>query len=489
MSIHLSKMILVFVAKVMRGLANILLAMIVAHTIGPKGTGDYFLAVTCVLLVSQVAQFGLHQAAIKYFPSLICAGEKEGVVTMFLVMVILTLFFSSIIAIFVYVYGQWLGAVLFHKAQVGQLLRILAPVIVAWALIRFIVSSWQALGDMKGVAIYENIILPYLLIGGSIFIMLSHGTELELAWATSAVYFSVAVMLVARTPRVIFLGIDESRRKSVFRITALPVPLAEILRFAFPVLAIGIMQQLVVWTDTLMMGIFRTSSEVGIYAAAVRVALVPTLLLYVINTVYAPRISEYCARAEWSNLKDEYKQIVFFMGVITTPIFYCMMLGASWLMRGFGAEFVEGRNILVILLAGQFINVLTGPAGYLMILSGKEKIEGLNIAAMVAVNIFLNVILIPIVGGIGAAVGTAISLALVNIVRAYQNRKVAGVPWFDRRCRKTAMAFLPVIGVGGFFLYLGSASHALIASIVGSLIYVILVGHSARVWARWNIIR
>ena len=69
-----------------------------------------------------------------------------------------------------------------------------------------------------------------------------------------------------------------------------------------------------------------------------------------------------------------------------------------------------------LLLLGQAVNVLTGSVGFLLAMTGRER--QLRNAVLISgpCSILLAILLIPIYGIEGAAVSTAIGLALQNIL-------------------------------------------------------------------------
>ena len=78
---------------------------------------------------------------------------------------------------------------------------------------------------------------------------------------------------------------------------------------------------------------------------------------------------------------------------------------------------------LVILAAGQAVNVFTGPVGYLLMMTGRESLMRNTIMGSTLLNVALNAALIPSLGAIGAAVATATSLAVMNICSAVLVRR------------------------------------------------------------------
>jgi len=92
----------------------------------------------------------------------------------------------------------------------------------------------------------------------------------------------------------------------------------------------------------------------------------------------------------------------------------------------------------VILSIGQFINVVTGSVGYLLIMCGCERLVRNNQLFCTVVVISLNLILIPGMGAMGAAIATAITLALQNlisVVQAWLALKIITIPFLPSKLK------------------------------------------------------
>ena len=81
----------------------------------------------------------------------------------------------------------------------------------------------------------------------------------------------------------------------------------------------------------------------------------------------------------------------------------------------FGNEFIVGKTALLILLFGQIINILCGSVGYILMMTNKQEILRNIIIFSAFLNIILNILLIPKYGINGAAISSAISVAVWNI--------------------------------------------------------------------------
>jgi O-antigen/teichoic acid export membrane protein len=100
---------------------------------------------------------------------------------------------------------------------------------------------------------------------------------------------------------------------------------------------------------------------------------------------------------------------------VSVPILFCIIIFSTYLLSFFGSDYIIAKNALIILASSQLFNSISGPSAIFLNMTGRQK--SLNIILIIAllINVTLNVILIPILGMIGAALSTAISLILWKI--------------------------------------------------------------------------
>jgi O-antigen/teichoic acid export membrane protein len=84
-------------------------------------------------------------------------------------------------------------------------------------------------------------------------------------------------------------------------------------------------------------------------------------------------------------------------------------------MRIFGAEFVTGASVLSILAIGQSVNVITGPAGNVLMMCGHERVVRNVLLASAMICLIANLILIPRMGAVGAAMANSATVTFENL--------------------------------------------------------------------------
>jgi O-antigen/teichoic acid export membrane protein len=106
------------------------------------------------------------------------------------------------------------------------------------------------------------------------------------------------------------------------------------------------------------------------------------------------------------------------MAVAASPLLALFVLAPHFVMNLFGPRFAEGGPALAVLAIGQFINVVTGSVGWILIMCGYERLLRNNLAVCAAMCVGLNLLLVPRFGYLGAAVATAVTLLVQMLVAA-----------------------------------------------------------------------
>lgn len=188
------------------------------------------------------------------------------------------------------------------------------------------------------------------------------------------------------------------------------------LKEAIPMLLISSMYLINNETDTLMLGVLTSSTSVGIYAIANRGASLMNFILSVFNVAIAPTIASLYAAGEKKKLQKLVKQSANMVFLSSLPIALVLIVFGQWFLGMFGQEFIQGQAVLNILCIGKLINASTGAVALLLNMTGYQKYTFIGVAVSAILNIILNATFIPYWGAEGAAIATAISTVIWNIL-------------------------------------------------------------------------
>jgi O-antigen/teichoic acid export membrane protein len=174
------------------------------------------------------------------------------------------------------------------------------------------------------------------------------------------------------------------------------------------------LQQILSYFDSVMVGSLLSESQAGIYSTAVKLSILTSFIIFSVNAVSASRFSElfYSKRLnELLSLAKKSSTMIFWCSL---PILVGLAVFGKPLLNIFGAEFVSGYGVMIVLVLSEFINAIGGSNNTYLNMTGSHKeIRNIMILAVV-VNIVLNMILIPSMGLYGAAVSRLISVTLWN---------------------------------------------------------------------------
>jgi O-antigen/teichoic acid export membrane protein len=186
-------------------------------------------------------------------------------------------------------------------------------------------------------------------------------------------------------------------------------------RIALPLTLMGGSHMILKHTDTLMIGLLLNAQQVGIYSAALKTAAWVPFILMAVNAMAAPLIATLYAQNDQVGLQELVSMIARWMFYPALGMAIAIMFFSRPILELFGAEFVAAQGTLIVLMLGQLVNVGAGSVGYLMTMTNYQNQAAGVMAVSALVNVILNVVGIHFFGILGAAIATALSMALWNI--------------------------------------------------------------------------
>lgn len=386
-----------FAAFVFMGITGIVLNLVIGRFYGPSVLGIFNQVFSIYIVLSQFAVLGLWLSVLRYV-----AEFSEDQKT-------LSLIYSS---------AMILGASIAAAVSFGSLAG------VGWI---------EALFDSRGVARAWPLVLPgfwcYSL--NKVLMAVLNGRRDMGVFAGVQIfrYASMLILLCAMTA----IHVDTVWLPSVIAWPEIPIFLALIWRFrsyitCFPLSELkewfkrhisfgvksfmsGTLAELNTRVDVIMLGIFTTDANVGIYSMAAMMAEGMAQLSTVVRDNVNPLITRYIASKDWEKLAlvtGKYKRYFYlFMGAVALaavgafPHVVAFLTGKAVFGKGWG---VFGILALGIVSAAGYLplNMILAQAGYPGFYT---MFKGMTVLT----NISLNAVLIPVYGLYGAAAATALT--------------------------------------------------------------------------------
>jgi O-antigen/teichoic acid export membrane protein len=390
--------------RLLRTASSFALNVMLGRMLGADGIGLYFLAYAVVRIGSVIAQFGLSRAVLR-FTAANAAGAEWGRVEG-LYRWALTI--SSVLAIATIAVVFWQAgrvAALFSEPSLALPLRYMSLGILPWALVSLQAQFLLGLQKTRDALLVEGVAIPLI----SLPLLAVLGSRLGLVGAS--VSFAAAAVLALMLGRVLWLRATRSRETRPDRFDT-----RVLLRTSLPLFWMDLTSVVIGMTDTLILGVWRDATEVGVYNVARRVAVLTSAMLTAVNVVVAPKFAGMYQRGELAAISRLARRSAKLVTAAALPYLLAVVLVPHWILGVFGREFAAGSTALVLLAFGQFVSAATGSVGYLLIMTGHEKAMRNNTVVAAALNVVLQLALIPSFGFVGAAAATMISSVVSNLV-------------------------------------------------------------------------
>jgi O-antigen/teichoic acid export membrane protein len=267
----------------------------------------------------------------------------------------------------------------------------------------------------------EFIIQPLLFIIAFASSMVLLGERLNLTWVMGLRFLSVmlaynigAAMLQKELPKQIKQDLPKYE-VDVWVKSALPFVLA------------ALMMILNNKASILMLGAVKGAEEVALYVVASRGADLLIFALGVVNLSTGPNFARLHAQGNLPKLQQLVTQSARAIFFLTLPLALGLIAFGHWFLLLFGPEFTQSYPVLVTLSIGQIINAFTGSVALLLSMTGHERDTLIGRSIGAALNIIFNACLVPHWGAEGAAISTAISTAIWNIILLFAVYKRLGI--------------------------------------------------------------
>lgn len=419
-----------------------LVQIAVARLLGPEGFGIYAIGWTVLRIFGSLAQVGLNSGVIRY-ASMHRMDDSPRLKGVLLQAIGFACLAGILLAGIMYGVSSWLADVVFKKPELAGMLKMFAVGIPLMAVLMVAAAGTRVSQRMQYSVYAQDLLRPALNLGLVLLFYLL-GWRLFGATLACVVSFGVSLVVAVYYLNLLFPQVLSGEVRPVFQTK-------ELLLFSMPLLLVGFLSMLIMWTDTLMLGYFKTASEVGVYRAAAQVALLLTMGLAAINSIFAPMIAELHHQKLFQTLCELFKVSAKWSFYLTIPFFLLILFCAHELLETiYGKSYVAGAVSLTILSTAQLVNVMTGSVGNLLIMSGHQRVWVANTLGMAIMNIVLNRLLIPQFGINGAAIATGVSIAGLFVLGLAETRLILNMSPHDRRYLKGVVAalFSATVGLG-----------------------------------------
>ncbi len=407
----------VFVGSVVGRVLSFLYHALLARFLGAREYGVFVLGLALFNFAGVLADLGLREGIGRDMASALGRGDREMAKATIRGGSLLALGVSLVAAVGLLAIRPW-AAFSFKATELGWILSLFAPALPFATVGAIFLSALQALRRVAALSVVQYLLDPTLRI--ATFVGLTFVGWQLFAAVASHLLASVAIAVVAVLWLSSSVPLGSPARSRGFRPRHL-------IAFSLPLLITHVVGFVLQWTDTLLLGYYLTAREVGVYAAAGRLAGLGGMFLTAVSTIFAPKIYALYGQGDLAEVGRLYQRSTRWIVMLAVPLFLYTALNAQFLLALFGPEFVKGVPALLTLAAATLVMTGTGPVGDMILMTGRSKVVLYAATAYGALGLWLNVYMVPRWGLLGAALATGLTLALSNLANVFLAWRFTGL--------------------------------------------------------------
>ena len=374
----------------------------VARAFGASGVGQFGLAVSTLTIASTLTLVGLDYILIRTVAGDMHSGRRDlarGAVRSATVFVGVG---AALMAVFLLAGGIPLLTAVTGAREDTTVLRWAAIVVVPLALTRVMSSALRGSGKVltaqaidgtlsTGISCVLLAVLGVLGLARQVTVLaLVYGTGITLAVALGWAFYGRSVRAWPPPARV---------------------PVLPMLRSGWRILIVVLTGFFTDWYVLVSLAAHFSTVEVGQYRTAWQFANIFTVIITAFDAVAGPRIATAHRAGDTARIYAMWRQAIAIMLFLSVPLLLLALISPGSLLGLFGHQFTPAAPALRVLALGQLINIVTGPVGAVLIMTGRDRWSLVNALGGVVVLVASSLWLIPRYGPLGAAWATAAALA------------------------------------------------------------------------------
>lgn len=397
-----SPVMVAMVLKVVGAALSFIATLTIARTAGAAVSGEFGLGVQTALLISTLALAGLDQIVVRTVagdlrekrPDLAGAAIRQAArfVAVTSVVAAVALALSSPLT-------RLIGAHWYVFAGAGV-------AVLTYPLLRIAVTSLRATGHLIASQALEGPahqgVIAFLAVLAAIFGVAYTAAEALAVYAVTTAAATALAWVLLRRATAKWPPSTVKRHESPGTV-GLPI-----------LLAVGAHMG-TAWALMALIGAYEGPAEVGAFRVAVQIITIIAMLLTTVETIVSPGYAGDFRTGDHKRARQRHRRATALQVVGAAPAVLVCLVFPRELLSLFGPEFLQAETALRVLALGQIVNILTGPIGGMMVMSGRERMSLVFGVISFGVGVTIAALTIPHYGLVGAAYAHATALVIRNV--------------------------------------------------------------------------
>ncbi|MGB5540793.1 MAG: oligosaccharide flippase family protein, partial [Gammaproteobacteria bacterium] len=427
MSLTGNKMIVdgvwVLTGRVVSMLSGLLVIVFITRLLDSAEVGFYFLCFSLITILALVSQLGMNLAVVRLIAEALSNEKHEQAAS------VATLAVKVVAKAIVVVSCLGLFFVVIKPPEVFVSLsldRYVLLILMVWfsfqTMLGIISESLRGYHDVRAATLY-GATLPGLLSVVAMYLLWSlvetSSIDLVLSLLAGPIVLST-VLGAGRLWKIILPSRGQGQ-----------ADLSGIVSVAWPMWSTNITLLLLTQADIWIIGSFLTVDDVAVYGAAARLIMAIPTSLMILNAVVSPVIADQFYRQQQTRLEQTLRTGTTLAAIPSALVMVVFCLaGESLLVLLYGPFYSDGYLILVVLGIGQLFNVISGPCGMVLLMTGHQRSMMVISVLTSLLAIVASIYAVIHVGVLGVAAVFSAALIVQNILMMHFAGKYTGIKTF-----------------------------------------------------------
>ncbi len=404
-----------FIGLAFSNIVFYLARLVLARALTPSEYGLLFLALSVIYLLMSFVTLGLDGGVQRYASYYLARKDMKrtkGAITSSLKMALPVSIIASLIML---VFSDQISLLVFHDISLSLVIamlsltlpffvvyKLLSSALLSFKRVDYDIFSWSIIRPLTTLVIlFVSMMLGFGLVGAT--------AGYALGFIASGI---LSFVLMERKVFRIFTG----------KIMSIPMK-KTLLTFSIPIAIFYVFGNFMTKIDTILLGILKTSFDVGVYQTAVPTTQILLIIPGALGALFLPVTSGFLSLGKNENVGRVYKTISKWIFYVNLPMLLVFVTYPNAVINVlFGSEYIAAGESLRILSAGYFIYSMCILSATVISLFEKNKYLIMNAGLSFVVGVLLNFLLIPAYGINGAALASMVTLIVyttMTISEAY----------------------------------------------------------------------
>lgn len=390
-------------SRMITAFLRLLASVIVVRVLGAERLGVLTIAAVIMGLTSKFLEMGLTTTMVRKLSHFIAQDDEEDATALVRRIFLFQVQISGLAVIAGYFLAPVIALRIYSNPELITPLRLAffgAFVFNIWNLSDGILRAHERFKQMAIIAIVSHLLRTgFIALFAYVILFLDVNSTMMLNIAQILIAFAITSLVIPR--RYITARVDRK------------YPLREVFSYSGWMYLFSLIFILFDRLDVLMLGYFRTTAEIGIYAVAFRLIIPFEMIPETFNTVFLPKVSKFTKKLEITRYFKETLKVTSLVGVLGIIMLF---VARPLIIAVYGPEYEDSVRLFQILVGAFIALALLNP----LILAGHSINKPQVFVFIGGVNLVLNftgnLIFIPRYGALGAAVVTLISRVIGGMI-------------------------------------------------------------------------